>query len=216
MGELLEALGRERAVAILRTLDETAVRPALEAVVEAGFRFVEITLNTPRALEAARWLASLPDVVAGMGTVLEPDDVRRAHDAGVRFVVSPVFDPRVVSTALELGLVPIPGTFSPTEMLAAFRAGAPIQKLFPAPSEGPEFVRALLGPMPFLRILPTSGVTLENAPAFLEGGAFAVGFVRALFVPEELEARAFSRVGQRAREALARVRATRVSRNQAP
>ena len=99
----------------------------------------------------------------------------------------------------------MPGTHTPTEMLRAHRAGASLQKLFPAPGIGPTYVKACLGPMPFLRIVPTSGVDESNAAAYLQAGAFAVGFVTSLFDPEDLAAGRFDRVEQRARSLLAAV-----------
>ena len=196
---VIDRIRRHRAVAILRTSDETRVRPAIDAARRGGFCSIEITLNTPGALDAIARLAEDPEVLVGAGTVLEVDDARRAVDHGARFLVSPVVDVQVIRVASELGAVMIPGAFTPTELLAAHRAGAPLQKLFPAPPEGPDYVRACLGPLPFLRIMPTSGVTLENARAFLQAGAFAVGFVRSLFDPADLEGSRFDRIEERAR-----------------
>lgn len=199
VAEVVDRLRRHRAVAILRTSDAARVRPALDAARRGGFRSLEITLNTPGALDAIAHLAEDPELLVGAGTVLEPDDARRAVDRGARFLVSPVVDVEVIRTASELGVVMIPGAFTPSEMLAAHRAGAPLQKLFPAPPDGPSYLRACLGPLPFLRIVPTSGVTLENARAYLEAGAFALGFVRSLFEPELLDRGQFDRIEQRAR-----------------
>ena len=100
----------------------------------------------------------------------------------------------------------MPGTHTPTEMLAAHRAGAPLQKLFPAPGIGPDYVRACLGPMPFLRIVPTSGVDASNAAAWLSAGAWAVGFVAPLFVPDDLRDGNFDAIESRARQLLGSVR----------
>ncbi|MBK7583559.1 MAG: bifunctional 4-hydroxy-2-oxoglutarate aldolase/2-dehydro-3-deoxy-phosphogluconate aldolase [Myxococcales bacterium] len=206
--EIVERLGRERAIAILRTARAERVRPALDAAVRGGFRALEVTLNTPGALDAIAALAADPELLIGAGTVLTERDARDAVQCGARFLVSPVFDLEVVALARELGAVAIPGTFTPTEMLAAQRAGAPLQKLFPAPPDGPDYVRACLGPLPFLRIVPTSGVTLANARAFLDAGAFALGFVRSLFEAGDLEAGAFARIEERARAIISCVRPT--------
>jgi 2-keto-3-deoxy-6-phosphogluconate aldolase len=91
-------------------------------------------------------------------------------------------------------------------MLAAYRAGAPLQKLFPAPGTGPEYVRALLGPLPFLRIVPTSGVDAGNAAQYLAAGAHAVGFVNSLFEPSDLQSGSYDRIEERGRRLLAAVR----------
>jgi Entner-Doudoroff aldolase len=203
--DVVECLREERALAILRTQDPLAAAPALMAARRGGFRVLEVTLNTPGALERINELSALGDVVVGAGTVLEVDDARRAVDAGARFLVSPVVDPNVILEAERLGVAIIPGGHSPTELHAAWRHGAQLQKLFPAPTDGPAFVRACLGPMPFLRIVPTSGVTADNAAQYLEAGAHAVGFVSSLFVPEDIRDGRFDLVEERARQLLARL-----------
>ena len=143
--------------------------------------------------------------MVGAGTVLGVDQAKAAVEAGARFLVSPVVDPAVIETARSLDVAVMPGTHTPTEMLAAHRAGAPLQKLFPAPGIGPAYVKACLGPMPFLRIVPTSGVDESNAAAYLEAGAFAVGFVTSLFDPDDLAAGRFERIEQRAKVMLAAI-----------
>jgi 2-dehydro-3-deoxyphosphogluconate aldolase/(4S)-4-hydroxy-2-oxoglutarate aldolase len=129
--------------------------------------------------------------------------------AGASFLVSPVVDVGVIEEAAALGAVAMPGAHTPTELLLAHDAGAPLQKLFPAPAGGPSYLRAVLGPLPFLRVVPTSGVTLDNAAEWLEAGAFAVGFVAPLFAPADLAARRFDRVEERARAMLAAVHGAR-------
>lgn len=201
----LEALGRLRCSAILRTAHGAAAAPAMEAAVAGGFRAIEFTLNTPGALERIAEFSRRDELLVGAGTVLCVADARAALEAGARYLVSPVFDPEVFAFAAEQGVLAIPGTYTPTEMLCAHRAGALAVKLFPGPADGPVYLRACLGPMPFLRIMPTSGVTEENAAAFLAAGAFAVGFVNSLFDPEDMTAHNFSRVRERARRMVAMV-----------
>jgi Entner-Doudoroff aldolase len=198
--DFIDFLGRHRASAILRTTIAEAAAPAMEAAIRGGFRVIEFTLTTPGALDLVRAFAGRDDVVVGAGTVLTPDEARAAVDAGARFLVSPVTDEAVIETALELGVAAMPGTHTPTEMLRAHRAGAPLQKLFPAPGIGPKFVKATLGPLPFLRIVPTNGVHLNNAEAYLKAGAFAVGFVAPVFDPHDLAEGRFDRVEARARQ----------------
>ena len=202
----LEFLAAERCSAILRTPHAKAVVAALEAAVDGGFRVVECTLNTPGALAAIESFARSDELLVGAGTVLTTEDARAAVDAGARFLVSPVCDPEIISWCVENDVVAIPGTYTPTEMLLAHRSGAPIVKLFPGPSGGPEYVKVVRGPLPFLRIFPTSGVNLENAAAYLAAGAFGVGFVNCLFQPDDLEHGRYDVVRDRAREMVATVR----------
>lgn len=199
-------LGEVRASAILRCPSREAAVSAMEAAVRGGFRIVEFTLTIPGALDLVEEFARRPDLIVGAGTVLTPDEARSAVERGARFLVSPVMDPEVIAAGLSLGVAFVPGCHTPTEMLAAHRAGAPLQKLFPAPGIGPAYVRACLGPLPFLRIVPTHGVDAANARAWLDAGAFAVGFTHALFDADDIKAGRFDRIEERARALLTAVR----------
>lgn len=205
--DTVAALRRERAVAILRTPERRTAARALEAAVRGGFRVLEVTFGTPGAVELiAEWSAR--GFLVGAGTVLRTDQAREAVDAGARFLVSPVIDEGVIQAASLLGVAMLPGCHTPTELLRAHDAGAPLLKLFPAPAGGPAWLRAVLGPLPFLRVVPTSGVTEDNAAAWLAAGAWAVGFVSPLFDPEDLAAGRFDHVEERAARMLAAVRAS--------
>lgn len=193
----------QRASAILRTDLPDAVVPAMEAAIRAGFRICEFTLTIPDVFEHVAAFSKRDGIVVGAGTVLTVDDARRAVEAGARFLVSPVVDEEVIEEAARLGVAMMPGTHTPTEMLRAHRAGAALQKLFPAPGIGPAYVKACLGPMPFLRIVPTSGVDACNAAAYLAAGAFAIGFVAPLFDAADIAAGRFDRIEQRGRDLLA-------------
>jgi 2-dehydro-3-deoxyphosphogluconate aldolase/(4S)-4-hydroxy-2-oxoglutarate aldolase len=213
---VLQKLWTERALAIVRAPARDQAEVAMEAAVEAGFRVCEFTLNTPGALDLVRTFSRVSDLCVGVGTALTVEDVEQGVAAGAQFVVSPVVDPAVIARALQLGVVPIPGCATPTEMWLAHRSGAPLQKIFPSPpgAAGPEYVRTVRGPMPFLRLVPTSGVDLHNAAGLLGAGAFAVGFVRTLFEPQWLEARDRAPITARARQCLEVVRG--VTRGVAP
>jgi Entner-Doudoroff aldolase len=204
--ELVRFLGERRASAILRTPYGERAVPAMEAAARAGFRVLEFTLTIPRALDAIEAFAGRPGYVVGAGTVLTVEEARAAVGAGASFLVSPVVDEAVIEAAAELGVAAIPGCATPTELLHAHRAGAPLQKLFPAPGIGAAYVRAVLGPMPFLRIVPTHGVTAENAREWLAAGAHAIGFVAPLFAPEDIEAERYDRIEARGRALLAALR----------
>lgn len=204
---LLDTLWEERAVAILRARDHSLCHDAMSAAVEGGFRFIEFTLHCPEPFDLIEDFAKRDGLIVGAGTVMTAGDARRAIDAGARFIVSPILDEEVVATALEHGVAVMPGVRTPTEMVRAYRLGAALQKLFPAPAHGPAYVRATLGPLPFLRLVPTSGVTPENVAQFIAAGVFAVGFVTPLFPPDVLEARDFVEIERLAREALAATKA---------
>ena len=200
-------LATHRASAILRTSIEGAAAPAMRAAIEGGFRIIEFTLTTPGAFDLIRTFAEdFPDMAVGAGTVLTTDDAERAADAGASFLVSPVTDVAVIAAAVKLGIPMIPGTQTPTDMLTAHRAGAPYQKLFPLPADPETYIRACLGPLPFLKIVPTSGVTESNAAPLLRAGAHAVGFVASLFDPVDMKAGNWSAIRDRASRCLDAVR----------
>lgn len=199
----VDLLGRTRAIAVLRTDVEEAAGPAMEAAIRGGFRVVEFTWNTPGASERIGEFSQRESICVGAGTILTTDDARAAVGRGASFLVSPVLDPDVLEEARRLGVCLIPGCSTPRDLLEAHRRGVPIQKIFPAPAGGPAWVRAVLGPLPFLRLVPTSGVDAENAAAYLRAGCFAVGFVGSLFEPAEVRAGAFDRIESRARSLLA-------------
>jgi 2-dehydro-3-deoxyphosphogluconate aldolase / (4S)-4-hydroxy-2-oxoglutarate aldolase len=197
--EFLSALWRDRATAILRTDDQKLAASAMDAALRGGFRIIEFTLTIPGALELIAEFSRRPDVLVGAGTVLTTPQARAALRAGARFLVSPVTADQIISEARAWGAAAIPGAHTPTEMMAAHTAGAPLIKLFPAPAGGPTYVRSVLGPLPFLRIVPTNGVDAGNAAAYLEAGSFAVGMVNALFDPADMAARRFDAIEERAR-----------------
>lgn len=205
--EFVRHLGSVRASAILRTSIAEAAAPAMSAAERAGFRIVEFTLTTPNALDRIAEFSTHEDLVVGAGTVLTVAEARSAVAAGARFLVSPVVDEAVIETARSLDIAAIPGCQTPTELLRAHRAGAPLQKLFPAPGGGPDYLKACLGPLPFLKVVPTSGVDAGNVRDWLEAGAWAVGFVNVLFEPEDLAAGRFDAVERRGRRLLEKVSA---------
>jgi Entner-Doudoroff aldolase len=201
--QFIELFGRQRASAILRTDRAEAAAPAMEAAVRGGFEVIEFTMTTPGALELIEAFSQRKGLAVGAGTVLTVEHARDAVAAGACFLVSPVVDEAILDEARELGVAAMPGTHTPTEMVRAHRAGAQLQKLFPAPGIGARYVSACLGPMPFLRIVPTNGVHLNNVEAYLKAGSFAVGFVKPLFDPQDLQEGRFDRIEARARDLLA-------------
>jgi 2-dehydro-3-deoxyphosphogluconate aldolase/(4S)-4-hydroxy-2-oxoglutarate aldolase len=200
-----------RASAILRTDDPEAIAPAMDAAIAGGFRIVEFTLTCPNALDHIEAFAVRDDVIVGAGTVLTIEQARQSVEAGARCLVSPVLDPAIIAEAGRLNVAVMPGCFTATEMLTAHRAGADLCKLFPSPAPGneagPAYIKSILAPMPFLKIVPTNGVNQANAGAFLEAGAWAVGFTTALFDPADLAAHRFDSIERRARDLLDAVRA---------
>ncbi|MFC1688160.1 bifunctional 4-hydroxy-2-oxoglutarate aldolase/2-dehydro-3-deoxy-phosphogluconate aldolase [Pseudomonadota bacterium] len=186
-GAFVELFGREKASAILRTDSQEKAALAMEAAIRGGFRVIEFTLSIPGVYELVQDFSRREDLVVGTGTVMNEAEANKSVDAGARFLVSPVADEAVISAATHLGVASMPGTHTPTEMLFAHRAGAQLCKLFPAPAGGPAWVQSVLGPMPWLKIVPTNGVDEFNAAQWLAAGVFALGFVNPLFVPDDVQ-----------------------------
>ncbi|MGA9573326.1 MAG: hypothetical protein WBS20_05200 [Lysobacterales bacterium] len=203
----VELYGRVKASAILRTNDQDKAAKAMDAAIRGGFTIIEFTLTVPGVYELVEDFSRREGLVVGTGTVMDAEEARKSVEAGARFLVSPVVDEAVVAAANQLGVASMPGTHTPTEMLRAHRAGAQLCKLFPSPNGGPDWVRAVLGPMPYLKIVPTNGVDQHNAAAWFAAGAYAAGFVAPLFVPADIAAGRWDAIEERAAQCIAAVNA---------
>ena len=180
-------------IAVVRAREAQGIATIARALQAGGVHAVEITLTTAGAVGAIAELAREGEgVLIGAGTVLDAAAARNVLDAGARFVVSPTLEPDVIRVCRDRNVPCIPGAFTPTEILAAWRAGAALVKLFPAVTVGPGFVRELLGPLPSLRIVPSGGVTLESVGDWIRAGVVAVSVGGALLSapPADLTARA--------------------------
>ena len=178
--EIPSGISLGRVVAIGRRIALSGAPGIAEALAAGGIRAFELTLNEPeadalRAIEAVALVGPGLGLEVGAGTVLSVGAAQRALDAGATFLVMPHLDTELVAWAAARGVAAFPGGATPTEILAAWRAGAAAVKLFPASSAGPGFVRELAGPFPEIPLIPTGGVTLETAPLFIEAGAMAIG-----------------------------------------
>ena len=182
--QTLERIYEHRILAILRGCDPSHVLPIAEALYAGGIRLLEITLNSPGAFEAIETAAAtLGDrMVIGAGTVLEAAEATSAISAGARFILSPSLDAAVIRRTLDLGAVSIPGAFTPTEILEAWRKGAQIVKVFPA-SIGPAWFRDIRGPLPQIPLMATGGVSLGNLKDFDKAGVVAFGIGSSLVSP---------------------------------
>jgi 2-dehydro-3-deoxyphosphogluconate aldolase / (4S)-4-hydroxy-2-oxoglutarate aldolase len=172
-----EGLAATRVVAILRAENADRAETVVDVLVEAGVRCLELTLTTRGALEVVERLAArVPrDVEVGVGTVLTAGDVDRSVDAGATFVVSPSVEPEVIAAALRRRVASYPGAFTPTEIVAAWKAGASAVKLFPAGQLGPGYLKDVRAPLPDIPVVPTGGVDIASVDAWLAAGAVAVG-----------------------------------------
>ncbi len=166
----------------MRHTEPTLAVEAAEALAVGGVPVVEVTWNSAGVLPMIRAITETLGnrVLVGVGTVLDLEAAEAAVDAGAEFVVSPHTDPTLVAAMVARGVPAIPGALSPTEVVAAWKAGASLVKVFPAASVGPGHLKDLRGPLPEVPYLPTGGVNLDNAPAFMAAGAWGLGLGSAL------------------------------------
>ncbi|MGA2007297.1 MAG: bifunctional 4-hydroxy-2-oxoglutarate aldolase/2-dehydro-3-deoxy-phosphogluconate aldolase [Solirubrobacteraceae bacterium] len=166
--DVLELLCARGVIPVVVADDLSRVRPLGDALKAAGLPVAEVTFRTTAAVDALRLLAQDPDLLVGAGTVVRPEQVEVARDAGARFVVMPGFSARVVERCRAVGMPVIPGVATATEVIAALEHDVELLKFFPAEaSGGVEAMRALHGPFPDVRFIPTGGVTSANAADYL-------------------------------------------------
>jgi 2-dehydro-3-deoxyphosphogalactonate aldolase len=184
-------------VAILRGIRPDEAVAVGRALVEAGWRLIEVPLNSPDPLRSIEALArALPEACVGAGTVLTASEARAVHAAGGCIIVAPNFSPEVVAETVRLGGVALPGVATPSEAFAALAAGAAALKLFPAEMIPPAAVKALRAVLPLsTRVLPVGGVGLDNFEAYRAAGADGFGIGSSLYQP----GRSANEVGERAR-----------------
>ena len=206
---VIERIKAERAVAVIRTDSIERALRAADAAIAGGFRAIEITYSFADATQAIAKLAEHSELLIGAGTILTREQVRKAVEAGAKFLVSPCVLPEVIDAAHELNVAIIPGAFTPTEIYTAYSLGADIVKIFPAVKFGPEYLKAVRGPLPQIPIMPTSGVDASNVAEWFRAGAVAVGAVGSVFDPILIRSGDWNELTQRAREFIAAVRAVR-------
>jgi 2-dehydro-3-deoxyphosphogalactonate aldolase len=180
-----QAFGRLPLAAILRGITPAEAPAVGDALYNAGWRLLEVPLNSPEPLRSIELLAQrFPDALVGAGTVRTEEEVRQVHAAGGRIIVSPHFDPRVVRASVARGLVSLPGVMTPSEAFAALDAGASGLKLFPAEIITPAAVKALRAVLSAsVRLIPVGGITPANMAAYRAAGASGFGIGSALYRP---------------------------------
>ena len=174
MNETLEIILATRLVAIVRSDTSDGLLETVRALSAGGVRAVEVTLNTPGALEAIS-AAAAEGFLIGAGSVLDAEMARAAISAGAEFLVSPNTDVATIRATKDAGKIACPGALTPTEVVMATQAGADVVKIFPASCMGPAYIKALRGPLAQVRTMPVGGVNLTNAADFLAAGAVALG-----------------------------------------
>ncbi|WP_281890598.1 bifunctional 4-hydroxy-2-oxoglutarate aldolase/2-dehydro-3-deoxy-phosphogluconate aldolase [Paenibacillus sp. YYML68] len=200
MMELQAYIEQHKVVAILRNVPPGKLERVLEALVESGVRLAEITLNSPGALEGIASMSKTFEgrLLLGAGTVMNRDQAKQAIEAGAQFLISPHVNEGVIETALEHGVVPMPGAMTPTEIVRAMEAGAPLVKLFPCSSLGPGYVKELLGPLHTCKLIAVGGINESNAADYIRAGAVGVGAGSSLVSAADIQRDDYAAITSRA------------------
>lgn len=186
--------------AVIRLTDRNKLKNVVDALSSGGVKNIEITMTVPDAVSAISEMvkSTTSDIIIGAGTVT---DCKLANDviaAGAKFVVSPIWDVKIFNECQRHDVVCIPGCYTPTEIFQAWKAGAPIIKIFPATSLGPNYIKDLSGPFPNIKLMPTGGVTVDNVGEWIKAGAAAVGIGSDLIDKEAINSGRFDLLTQKA------------------
>ena len=208
---VVSAIERAGVVAVIRIKDPSKLRAVVDAIAGGGVRALEVTMTVPGAVDLIRDLAPAmpPGFLLGAGTVVDAETAGRVIDAGAQYIVSPVFRREVITACHRRDVPVMPGCFTPTEILEAWDAGADIIKVFPATALGPGYIKDVRAPLPQVKLMPTGGVTVENAGDWIRAGAVAVGVGSALLDTQAIAAGDFAVLRRNAERIVANVNAAR-------
>ena len=189
-------------VAIIRANSSNELIEAAEAIQTGGVNVIEITMTTPDALRVITEVATRfgDSVLIGVGSVLDSETARAAMLAGAEFVVSPVTKPEVIEICNRYGKVVIPGAFTPTEILTAWELGADYVKVFPSTGVGPSYIKDIKAPLPQIPLIPTGGISADNAAEYISAGATALGVGSSLVNSRFIETKDFAKLTERAKK----------------
>jgi 2-dehydro-3-deoxyphosphogluconate aldolase/(4S)-4-hydroxy-2-oxoglutarate aldolase len=198
-------------VAVIRALSKDQLVGITESLLAGGVTAIEVTMSTPNAIAGIEMLANRfgETAVLGVGTVMDAATARDAIAAGAQYVVSPMFDEKIVAAAQKLGKIVVPGAFTPTEILRAWSAGVDVVKVFPSTGLGPQYFKDILAPLPQLRLTPTGGVDLKNAGEWIKAGAVFVGAGSSLISRDAMSSNEWTSVTANAKAFVETIRAAR-------
>jgi 2-dehydro-3-deoxyphosphogluconate aldolase / (4S)-4-hydroxy-2-oxoglutarate aldolase len=187
-------------IAVIRLQDVNKLSKVVEAIHAGGVKAIEITMTVPNAVAMIRSLtSSIPsDVLLGAGTVTDPQTAKEVMNAGAQFVVSPILNLDMIKTCNAADIAVMPGCYTPTEIFAAWNAGADAIKIFPATSLGPKYLKDIAGPFPRIKMMPTGGVTLDNIGEWIAAGAMAVGIGSGLMDKKAIDLENYAILTERA------------------
>lgn len=211
--EILNQMISEGFIPLIRSASASEAVDVADAIRNGGASFLEITMTVPRAIDVVKELTLKykDDFIIGAGTVLDPETGRAAVLAGAQFLVSPTLNFDLISLAHRYSIVVIPGAMTPTEILAAWNAGADLVKVFPiAQLGGPSYIKAVRAPLPQILLMPSGGVNLDNAGAFMKAGAAVVAVGGELVNQQAVREKAFHTITAHTRAFVEAIRKARV------
>lgn len=201
--EVLETIRRGKLVPVIRTSETNEARKAVEILTNCGITIFEITMTVPNAIDLIAELSGRENVLIGAGTVLDKDQAADCINSGARFIVSPAFDSETVKFCREINIAVMPGTLTPTEILAAHKAGADGVKVFPCDAlGGAKYLKTLKTLFPEIEMMPTGGVNLSTIADFFKAGAVAVGVGTDLVEAQAIRANDSAAIAEKARKYL--------------
>lgn len=205
--EIVRQIEQLGVVAVIRLRDPAKLRAVVDALMTGGVKALEVTMTVPGAVDLIRALApTLPEgFLLGAGTVLNASIAHAVIGAGAQFVISPIFRREVIVACHEHDVPAMPGCFTPTEILEAHDAGADIVKIFPATALGPQYIKDVRAPLPQVKLMPTGGVSPENAGEWIRAGAVAVAAGSQVLDSKAIESGRFEVITENARRIVANV-----------
>ena len=208
---VVAAIERAGIVAVIRIKEPAKLRAVVDAISEGGVRALEVTMTVPGAVDLIRQLApTMPSgFLLGAGSVVDAETANRVIDAGAKYIVSPVFRREVISACHRREVAAMPGCFTPTEILDAWDGGADVVKVFPATALGPGYIKDVRAPLPQVKLMPTGGVTVDNAGEWIRAGAVAVGVGTALLDAQAIASGDYGVLRRNAEKIVANVEAAR-------
>lgn len=212
--DIFDRMISEGLIPVIRVSSAQEATDVSDAIKEGGVTLIEITMSVPGALDTIKNLTKKyrDDIIMGAGTVLDPETGRAALLAGAQFIVTPTLNLDLIQLAHRYSVVIVPGAMTPTEILAAWNAGADMVKVFPAAQlGGPDYIKALRGPLPQILLVPTGGVDLQNAGAFIKAGATALGVGGELVDKKAVKEKKFNIITENTRAFLKTIREARGS-----
>jgi len=214
--EIIQKIRDIGVIPVVRASSPEEAVQVVEAIMAAGLPVLEITMTVPGAVQVIKELVKrFDDAIVGAGTVLDAETARACIDAGARFIVSPALNLDTIACCRELKVAVMPGALTPTEIVSAWNAGADLVKVFPAGAlGGASYIKSLKAPLPQIKLVPTGGVTLANAGAFIEAGAAAVGVGADLVDTKAIRAGQPEKITQAARAFIEAVSNARMKGNQ--